>query len=449
MKSKIASVMPKPQIAPAPAVTFALSAALAKQSVMTSWESSVPQEVLGSSLSAWSCSSEAREYQKRHGSTRSTMAGTKRLRQKTPKEAGGEHKLCTGVWDGTLPVLHTVATIGNDPAASKRPPASKSSQEEGVTFVTQVPITRLHLLEDQCRLWPGLPMAAAIYIPMVNGRVESYVGIDAALAEVLQMGTRLENSGLEAACSLRAEVVYEEMCGEAMPEPTNALRNRALALATTRAVFLADGQHLVSLSFSKALKNKYVARTLLEAAEVTAGVAIPALAPTNPWFGRVAKQIAVETASSKFLNGVINQIRSKQLQGPLGWGLDDRGQHEALQRWQYSRERKTNFTQMGDGAAPQALMMASRVPWFDERQRGGAWAQALHVRHAEALAGTDTWATFGGAWAVRLAPVTEEVGSQGGAAQERSNELLFKRSIGAVVKGKYVPTVGVQELCYS
>ena len=116
-------------------------------------------------------------------------------------------------------------------------------------------------------------------------------------------------------------------------------------------------------------------------------------------------------------------------------------------KWAH-QDYTVNATTMGDGAAPLAMMLTKRVPWFDERVRGAAWAQALHVRHSEVQANSTTWATLGGVWAVRVAPVAEEVGQQGGEEQERANKALFLRHKDAAALGEYTPAVGVQDLCY-
>jgi hypothetical protein len=305
------------------------------------------------------------------------------------------------------------------------------------------------VLEDQCTLWAGLPLAASIYIPLFNGRPANFSGLDAAVAEVLRVAKRIENTGPEASCRLSAEVLVENLCSRDSAEPTNALRNRALRLVSTKAVFLSDGMHLVSSGLPRALASKKLANQVLKAANTTPGVLIPALAPINIWYGRVRRQLAMELASSSYRGGIIKQVRTNQMKGPLGWGLEN---DKKLMRAEFSKwvaqKYTLNTTTLGDGAAPLALMLTEKVPWFDERLRGAAYSQALFVRHAEYLSKNTTWSTLGGVWAVRLAPFDHVVGDQGGDQQERANIAFFLRHREAALKGKYVPAVGLQELCY-
>ncbi|KAL4530587.1 hypothetical protein Ndes2437B_g04076 [Nannochloris sp. 'desiccata'] len=157
----------------------------------------------------------------------------------------------------------------------------------------------------------------------------------------------------------------------------------------------------------------------------------------------------MELASSAYRGGIIKQVRTNQMKGPLGWGLenDEKLMTAEFSKWA-AQQYTLNTTTLGDGAAPLALMLTVKVPWFDERLRGAAYSQALFVRHAEYLARNTTWSTLGGVWAVRLAPFDHVVGDQGGDEQERANIALFLRHKEAAMKGKYVPAVGLQELCY-
>ena len=372
------------------------------------------------------------------------MLEAKRLRRRSAKETSSAARICEADFGLELPYLRTVARIGYD--ETTLPPLEKLGDEPGITLVTQVPISRLHLLEDQCTLWAGRPLAAAVYIPVYKGKPDGFQGLDAAVAEVLRLAKRVETS--KEACTLTAEVLVEDICSSDTVEPTNTLRNRALRLVVTENVVLSDGLHLVISSLSQVLDSKSKLNKILAAVKDTAGVAIPTFAFTNPWYGRVSRQLSFEYAKSTFRGGILKQVRSKQLQGPLGWGLaKGRPMYFEFNKWAH-QDYTVNATTMGDGAAPLAMMLTKRVPWFDERVRGAAWAQALHVRHSEVQANSTTWATLGGVWAVRVAPVAEEVGQQGGEEQERANKALFLRHKDAAALGEYTPAVGVQDLCY-
>ncbi|KAL4544938.1 hypothetical protein Ndes2526B_g02066 [Nannochloris sp. 'desiccata'] len=414
-----------------PSVAFALQRAADREASLLVPGEPIPDSVLESSLASWICSKDGSEWSQRARSARQSLLDSKQLRQRSVKEAGSEARICEADWGNDSPDLRSIAHIGYDPA-SKAVEKSKivgvqnaDSANDGdlVTLVTQVPISRLHVLEDQCTLWAGLPLAASIYIPVVNGRPANFSGLDAAVAEVLRVAKNIENAGPETSCRLSAEVLVENLCSSDRGEPTNALRNRALRLVSTKAVFLSDGMHL--------------------------GVLIPALSPINTWYGRIGRQLAMELASSAYRGGIIKQVRTNQMKGPLGWGLenDEKLMTAEFSKWA-AQQYTLNTTTLGDGAAPLALMLTVKVPWFDERLRGAAYSQALFVRHAEYLARNTTWSTLGGVWAVRLAPFDHVVGDQGGDEQERANIALFLRHKEAAMKGKYVPAVGLQELCY-
>ncbi len=456
IKRNISRFIPFAAVAVAPpSVAFALQRAADREASLLVPGEPVPEAVLGSSLANWVCSADGSQWSQRARSAHRSLLDSKQLRQRSVKETGSEARLCQADWGIDLPDLRSVAHIGYDPASIVAESnklgsvQNADSEKDPVTLVTQVPISRLHVLQDQCTLWAGLPLAATIYIPLVNGRPANFSGLDAAVAEVFRVAQSIENAGPEAACRLSAEVVVEDLCSSDSAEPTNALRNRALRLVNTKAVFLSDGMHLVSASLATALASKKLAQQILQAADTTPGVLIPALAPANTWYGRVGRQLAMELASSTFRGGIIKQVRSNQMKGPMGWGLDN---DESAMRKEFTKwigaKNQLNSTTLGDGAAPLALMLTEKVPWFDERLRGAAYSQALHVRHAEYFAKNTTWATLGGVWAVRLAPLDHDVGDQGGDEQARANKALFLRHKAAVEGGKYIPTVGLQELCY-
>lgn len=459
IKRNIVRFLPfTPEAVAPPSVAFALQRSADREASLLVPGEPVPDSVLASSLASWRCTEDGSEWSQRARSSRRLLLDSKQLRQRSVREAGSKARLCEADWGIDSPDLRSIAHIGYDPAsivigksksAGEFRNADSANDNDLVTLVTQVPISRLHVLEDQCTLWAGLPLAAAIYIPLVNGRPANFSGLDAAVAEVLRVAKRIENTGPETSCRLSAEVLVENLCFSNRAEPTNALRNRALRLVSTKAVFLSDGMHLVGANLPRALESKELTNQVLKAAHITPGVLIPALAPVNTWYGRVGRQLAMELASSRYRGGIIKQVRTNQMKGPLGWGLenDKKLMRAEFSKW-VSQKYTLNTTTLGDGAAPLALMLTDKVPWFDERLRGAAYSQALFVRHAEYLSRNTTWSTLGGVWAVRLAPFDHVVGDQGGEEQERANIAFFLRHREAAKEGKYVPAVGLQELCY-
>lgn len=400
-----------------------------------------------STLAGWACQHDASGFARRASLRTPRAAAPSGRQQRTADEAGGPSKRCRDDADADLPVLKTVATLGGP-----LPDVAAAVTAEGVTLVMQVPISRLHVLEDQCYVWRRLPLTAAIYIPVVGGAVEGFAGVDDAVEAVRGMGARLDQAG-PGACALHADVVIEEVCpgadGAPPPTPLNALRNRALRLAATTAVLLADGTHLVSGGVADmALWQGGAAAQLVRAATQFAGVVVPAFAPTNPWMAKVARQLANELARSRFKTGVVHQVQARLLEGPMGWGLAPGADAaRAFEAW-VEQTTDLNRTELGQGAEPHAIVLTSRMPWFDERARGSRGAQALHVRAVEAAAGTRRWATMGRGWAIRLAPAGVAFGDEGGDADAAFNAQLARELEHEVASGTYEPVVGLQQLCY-
>lgn len=134
--------------------------------------------------------------------------------------------------------------------------SSGEAEAADITLVTQLSIDRLPALQQQCRSWAG-PTAAVVYAPLVGGRLAGLAGADDASVAALEGGTPLD--ALEhvqqayrslsslGGCRLTLELVVEERCDARLAGlwPINANRNRALLLAATPAVLLADVDFLV------------------------------------------------------------------------------------------------------------------------------------------------------------------------------------------------------------
>ena len=422
---------------------------------------------LQSALSKWHCSFPGTE------SDAALHAHIKKKSTTTRSSSSSNAQRCTVASAEEIPHLRTVFQCSTYDFESDDLQRNLPEKQWNVTLTMPVPISRLHVLEDQCTLWAGLPLIATVYIPTFNGRPEGYLNLEAALLEVLQLERRLRRSVRPVVCYLTVEVVTEETTSQTVAEPTNALRNRALRLVVTDFVLLSDGLHLIGGGNVVSLLTSSESSALIfEDVQKYTGVVIPAFAPVNPWYSRVQRQLALELSKSRHKLGIVHQVKTKQLTGPLGWGMSVTQADHEFKKWakqvgKYKKQKEVKFGK-GPDTSPLMLMVTARVPWFDERLRGTAWAQALHVKHCKKEAhvllvtsafqttsafapvppvNSSAWVMLKGAWAVRVAVAGVEIGRQGGEELARANKAIFLRHTASIKRGDYVPVVGDEELC--
>ena len=120
------------------------------------------------------------------------------------------------------------------------------------------------MVEGLCKAWPSR-MVAVLYVPYIAGlgaALNSQEGMngtsEAGLADAIsQMHQELEI--LQRGCSLDVELVVQELDSWEDPRlalyPVNALRNRALMLARTEAVYLLDVDFVPSLSTTRMVED--------------------------------------------------------------------------------------------------------------------------------------------------------------------------------------------------
>lgn len=178
-----------------------------------------------------------------------------------------------------LPVLDLALTVHSP----FRPPP-----DTDITLVTQFSLGRLHNLQVQCAVWPG-SLAAVLYIPVIQGTDEVMLPPNAtgllaglnttSLAAVLDRVHHIAQALVLSAdgratqrdapitegpgsstppppqCALHLRVYVEHLPRpETYPAstggaawasyPVNALRNRAIAMATTKATLVVDGDFI-------------------------------------------------------------------------------------------------------------------------------------------------------------------------------------------------------------
>ena len=379
-----------------------------------------------------------------------------------------------------LPILNLVHSFGYN-AKDLQNPSLENRMDRGqsgdsITLVAPIHISRLFILEDICRMWNGLPVAAAVYIPMHGETPLTHASLEDAMSEIRQLEENLalephENEILsknksKGPCKLSFDVFTENVCDlNGVSEPLNALKNRAMRLVKSEAVILTDGEHLLNSGFAHQLNKSPVRQKLINLAKSYPGVLIPSFIPANSWLSKVSHRLGQELAYTRFRNGIVELVRSEHLAGPEGWGMTTQEMRNAFNKWKYDAHG-FNFTSLGHGANPITVVLTDRVSVFDETLRGVAWSASLHVRMLEsAVEGNKSedlsWPMYGEAWAIRMAPVGEEViKSNERAERDTWNKIVRKQTpeakfnqdhyykwLETAHNRTYVPAVGMIETC--
>lgn len=406
-----------------------------------------PEDILHSPLLKSS------ECKKIKSSERSLAERKKGLWPRTAKETGGKAHQCMDDWTSNLPELQRILAVGFDPKISPPKKMTYDSLETSVSLVTPVNIDNLHVVEDQCRLWRGLPLVAIVYVPLHVGSAKDSekqkntraAVLDSAVLDVLRMVKKIHAGKY---CQLTLEVVAERLCSSNHDRPSamplNALRNRGLRLVMSQGVLLGDGRHLISHRVSKTIRNKKALSSLLRAANQSVGLVIPSFYPSNPWYGRLGRQLALEVATmpGKFL--IEKAVKQKQLEGPFGWMTNDPGL-TPFQMW-FSLKGNNNKISLESDASAQVLVLKEKAPYFDERLRGYHMSQSLHMRHSEMLSQQRDWSIMGVGWAIRVHH-GQEIEEESTSLQQ-ANRKLYQQSLKLIKNGSYTPIVGFSELCY-
>jgi hypothetical protein len=403
---------------------------------------------LRGSLYAWRCGPEGLAMRERRRGTKAAMADAGMLRRKRV-EAVGEARVCRDDWETDLPDLRTVAKLESARWPKPKAKKPKQPQQQGedvpvknatdtaaeddprpVTFIMPVIWTSLGALEEQCRLWRGHPLSAAVYFPQ-HSAPKRGGRLDDALASAIALHRDMEAAGPEGACALSLEVFAEYVCEEEEEEerkesrvPLGALKNRALRTAATEAILVSNGQYLVHQYLSAMLDDPGLRGSLMAAVRSTdfAGVVLPTVAPSRAWplLERVAPQLAAEVARQP-KTMVVGSVKLGQLDGLGDWELSKEEVQKFWEDWAPAKGEGLKKVDLMAGTSPHAIVLSSRVPWFDERLRGeeelAATLQARHTIGMLVAAGESSgsnfnavrgdrlrWAVLPKTFAVRMSP---------------------------------------------
>ncbi|KAL4420521.1 hypothetical protein ABPG75_010177 [Micractinium tetrahymenae] len=340
-----------------------------------------------------------------------------------------------------LPLLRSISNLRNRKA---HPPAA-----EGITLVTQLSLERLPMLERQCRVWAGYPLAAAVYIPLIQGKVASGddprlngSSLDAALVPLLKLHAAAEAG---TGCILDVEIVTEAHCDAASAAlyPTNAVRNRALRLVGTEAVLLLDVDFLPSSSLLERAADARHRAALMALLQQPVALVLPAFETAGKKRADAELAARVVTAGKE---AVLSALDSGALH-PFHSGHYTRGHLPTdFRRWAVQTQPyNCTFTR---GFEPYILLHRARVPWYDERFRGYFINKLAHAAHLHYL-GT-RFLVHPDAFVVHQPHKT--AASKGQARAQGLNHMytrLFSRALGQMQVGNYLPYVADPHLCYT
>ncbi|KAL4441007.1 hypothetical protein ABPG77_010438 [Micractinium sp. CCAP 211/92] len=155
-------------------------------------------------------------------------------------------------------------------------------------------------------MWP-LPLAAAVYLPMRGGLAAATLPHAAPVSEaaatklVAQFHGRMGHEGI---CQLQLALFAEDLAAEGpaplVMYPVNALRNRALQMATTEAVLCVDTDILVSTAFAAEVSSSQGWAALQWQLDGGAAVVLPAFETQHDVNGQLSLQegrrLALEAA---------------------------------------------------------------------------------------------------------------------------------------------------------
>lgn len=260
----------------------------------------------------------------------------------------------------------------------------KEKQATDVTLVTQLSFERLYMLEGQCDVWSGV-ISAAVYIALVKGQaviVELNSNQDPMLASMDLVQQRFQEfhdmAEGKGNCKLDIQLVSQEVESIWLSAlyPVNAMRNRALAGATTDVVLLLDVDFWPSIEMSELMHQPAKYQSLLQAVNNKNAIVLPAFETAD------SGDIGVEVAREVVLEG-------KELAVPMYWD----GRIKAFHTDNYSAgHRATNYQRWvaaekpyrisyEEGFEPYVVVARKFVPWYDERFKGYRKNKVVHLLH--------------------------------------------------------------------
>lgn len=270
--------------------------------------------------------------------------------------------------------------------STQRWTSMKEMPPESITIVTQLSLERVKMLQAQCKTWEDR-IAAVVYVPFISGfgAISSEVkeingtSVDDIISVLDEFHSRMES---EAKCALDLELLFETFDSAEDPNlglyPFNALRNRALMMTRTEAVFLLDVDFIPSSSLPKTYqdKPKEFEKLMKQLRDHRKAFVIPAFQTyQNKTEGRkVAASIAngdKYTAVEAFKIGDIS-----------GFQLTSYSKgHSATNYTRWLRAEAPYYIKYEQGYEPYIILCRQYIPFYDERFRGYSRDKIVHINH--------------------------------------------------------------------
>ncbi|KAL0023531.1 hypothetical protein WJX79_009175 [Trebouxia sp. C0005] len=239
--------------------------------------------------------------------------------------------------------------------------SAREKCQTDITLTTSLTSSQLIGLGHLCTTWKGW-VAAVMHI-----------GFDIDAGSLLS-ALALWHADLEKvdACALDLAVYSSHSSDrrDAASVPVNALRNRALAMATTEMVLPLDVSHLVGSSLSVPEHNQQ----LLEIINGGAAIVIPAWEPTAG--GEAGQQAATDAVlgtkarlTEAFQTGKMVSLEGKT--APIKQYATN------LEHWLHSDAHYG--VQYTKGYTPHVVVSKTLIPWFDERIQDSELGRQLHI----------------------------------------------------------------------
>ena len=250
--------------------------------------------------------------------------------------------------------------------------SKKQIPQRAVTIVTQLSIDRIPMLRKQCSLWSH-PISAAMYIPLMRGNMfsaEKGSRWHGALLETGMAALAALHADADSdpeGCMLDLEIVSEERCdaAHAMVYPTNALRNRALHLASTDVVLLLDADFVVDRALADTVESPTEYAKIVDILSHQAAFVLPAFETADS--GERGVEIATDLVHRGKDSLTAHLIEDKvypfyACRFPVG--------HRGTMSHYWAHVMEPYRVSYEVGYEPYLLMLKRFVPYYDERFSG-------------------------------------------------------------------------------
>lgn len=243
------------------------------------------------------------------------------------------------------------------------------------------------MLLRQCQVWTDR-IAAAVYLPTITGSGAVSAELDAingtSIREAIDLLSTFHKKaeGRPDGCALDMQLVVEQFSSwdeETLGlYPFNAIRNRALMMASTDAVLLLDVDFLPAVTFSESYQRRPKAYKKLidQLIEKKMAIVLPAFETNSTGF--VGRTVAMKVA----IGGKEHAVAAWRKKEIAGFQVDkyELGHSRTnYTRWLKAQNPyRVSYTR---GYEPYIVVARKYVPWYDERFRGYRYDKITHIEH--------------------------------------------------------------------